>query len=66
MINSEVLLFNTSHGLFTPWTSRIILRQSRNAYTKHYHKLALDGYHLSPLVETHWANSLHDAIVKNA
>lgn len=66
LINSEILLFNTGHGLFTPWTSRIIHRQSRNGYTNHYHKLASDGCHLSPMVVTHWANSLHDAILKNA
>lgn len=32
-INSEIILFNTDHGFFTPWTSRIVHRQSRNVFT---------------------------------
>lgn len=65
IINSEIQNFNTSHNLFTPWTSRIIHLKNRNNFTNHYHKLALDGCHLSPSVVTHWANSLHDAVIKN-
>lgn len=66
LLNTEIVKFNNSINSLTPWTSRIIHRRHRRSYINYYEKLASDGCHLSPPVCRHWAESLHDAIVKNS
>lgn len=65
LINSDITEFNSLHGFSTPWTSCTIHRRTRKSFTNNYEKLATDGCHLSPLVLKHWADALHDAILKN-
>lgn len=65
LVNTEVTKFNTSLRVSTPWTSRTIHRRHRNAFTNYYDKLSPDGCHLTPAVRLHWAEALHEAVIKN-
>lgn len=65
-LNVEIVKFNNSNNNITPWTSRAIHRRHRQSFTNYYEKLASDGCHLSPLIRHHWAETLHDAVIKNS
>lgn len=65
VINPEVVRFNSAMEVATPWTSRIIHKRHRNQTTNRYDRLSPDGCHLSHEVRHHWADSLHEAVVKN-
>lgn len=65
-INTKIVKFNTAHKNFTPWISRAVHRRHRKNFTNNYDKLASDGCHLSPSVRLHWAESLHEAVIRNS
>lgn len=66
LVNTEIVKFNTVNNVSTPWISKIIHKRNRNSVTHQYHKLMADGCHLSQTVLNHWADSIHDAILKNS
>lgn len=66
LINSEIFRINNHHKAHTPWTSRIIHKQSRRSFSHHYDKLASDGCHFSPPVLRHRADAIHVSILKNS
>lgn len=65
-LNSEIIGLNNLHSNHTPWTSRTVHRRHRQSLTNLYDKLATDGCHLRPPLRQHWADSLHEAIMKNS
>lgn len=65
-LNSQIVEFNNLHNNQTPWTNRTVHRRHRQSFTNHYDKLASDGCHLSLPLRQHWAEALHEAVVKNA
>lgn len=64
-LNTEIVDFNSSNKNFTPWTNRTVHRRHRQTMSHNYERLASDGCHLSIPVRHHWAETLHEAVVKN-
>lgn len=64
LVNTTVTKANSTNGVPTPWTSRIIHRRLRTSFSNYYEKLSVDGCHLSKSVRYHWAESLQNTVLK--
>lgn len=65
-INKRIIAINENEGMTTPWTSSIIHRYYRRRYHFAYHKLEVDGCHLSDEVKDFWGKKLAEAILANS
>lgn len=65
-INEVIIDINTSNGVATPWTSRLVHKRNRKSFVHNYSLLSSDGCHLSDRLRAHWARALSDAIIKNS
>lgn len=64
-INKRITSLNEENGLRTPWTSTIIHRYYRGKYHFSYHRLSLDGCHLTDEIRDFWAEKIASAIELN-
>lgn len=64
-INRRIIAQNEQWGSVTPWTSAIVHRYYRKRYHFAYHKLDIDGCHLSEDVKNFWGIKLAEAIQGN-
>lgn len=64
-INKNITSWNEQHGQRTPWTSAIVHRYFRKKYHFSYHRLHVDGCHLSDEVKDFWAKKLAETISIN-
>lgn len=64
-INKRITSINKENGLRTPWTSAIIHRYYRDKYHFSYHRLNIDGCHLTDEIRDFWAKKLANAIEQN-
>lgn len=64
-INNRIIALNEGNGVRTPWTSAIIHRYYRGKYHFSYHRLSMDGCHLTDEIREFWAKKLADAIDHN-
>lgn len=64
-VNKRITALNEENGVRTPWTSAIIHRYYRGKYHFSYHKLNIDGCHLTDDVKEFWAKKLASAIDQN-
>lgn len=65
MVNRTIVKFNETNAVATPWMTRLIHRRHRNTFMNSYHRLQIDGCHLSPEIRLAWAKALKHAIVNN-
>lgn len=64
-INKRIISLNEENGVSTPWTSAIIHRYYRDKYHFSYHRLNIDGCHLTDEIRDFWAKKLANAIEQN-
>lgn len=65
LVNRVIIKFNETNEVVTPWMTRLIHRRHRNTFMNSYHRLRIDGCHLSPEIRLDWAKALKNAIMKN-
>lgn len=65
LINREIVKKNENNAVSTPWLNRLVHRRHRKTYMNSYHRLQVDGCHLSPEVKEAWAKALKNAIINN-
>lgn len=66
-INTKIVAFNTSNGMPTPWTSRVVHHQKKSKMkVSRYQKLAPDRLHLSEELKGKLANIIYKYVAKYA
>lgn len=64
-INNRITALKEGNGVQTPWTSAIIHRHYRGKFHFSYHRLNMDGCHLTDEIREFWAKNLASALEYN-